>query len=146
MGTSDQDTDSSQPPVEQPREVELTNDTLLNGENGDQQPLRSGQNRGDGQVFRGKRRIARRKIRVELIKEPAMGSDERGELPAEEGAAETSSAPIAPLPPGSLPVTGAAYAAAAAPASGGPVGTNGDGATKDKLLTQNDNRLHINDL
>ena len=146
MGTNDQDNDSPPPPVEQPRDVELTNDSLLNGENGDQQPLRSGQNRGDGQVFRGKRRITRRKIRVELIKEPAMGPDERGDVPAEEGAAETSSAPIAPLPPGSLPMTGAAYAAAAAPASAGAVGTNGDAASKDKLLTQSDNRLHINDL
>ena len=63
MGTNDQDNDSP-PPGEQPRDVELTNDAMLSGENGDQQPQRSGQNRGDGQAFRGKRRIARRKIRV----------------------------------------------------------------------------------
>ena len=42
-------------------------------------------------------------------------------------------------------MTGAAYAAAAAPASAGVAGSNGD-TTKDKLLTQSDNRLHINDL
>jgi transcription termination factor Rho len=126
--------------------VELTNDSMLNGENGDQQPQRPGQNRGDGQAFRGKRRIARRKIRVELIKEPAMGQpDETGDGTPEEGETDTGGAPIAPLPPGSLPMTGAAYAAAAAPAAAGPVGSNGD-AAKDKLLTQSDNRLHINDL
>jgi transcription termination factor Rho len=147
MGTNDHDNDSPPPPVEHPRDVELTNESLLNGENGDQQPVRSGQNRPEGQAFRGKRRIARRKIRVELIKEPAMGQpDEQGEVPAEEGAMETGGAAIAPLPPGSLPMTGAAYAAAAAPASAGPAGTNGDAASKDKLLTQSDNRLHINDL
>ena len=44
-----------------------------------------------------------------------------------------------------FPPTGGAYAAASAPASRGRGGTNGDGA-KDKLPTQSDNRLHINDL
>ncbi len=38
---SDQDNDSPQPPAEQPREMELANDALLNGENGDQQTQRS---------------------------------------------------------------------------------------------------------
>ena len=128
--------------------MDVTNDSLLNGDSGDAQPNRSGQNqnRGEGQSHRPKRRIARRKIRVELIKEPMPGQPEdRGDGQMEEVPAEASSAPLAPLPPGSLPPTGAAYAAAAAPASAGPVGTNGDGV-KDKLLTQSDNRLHINDL
>ena len=40
MGMSDQENDSSQPPTEQQREMELTNDSLNNGENGDQQPHR----------------------------------------------------------------------------------------------------------
>jgi transcription termination factor Rho len=147
MGTNDHDSDSP-PPVEQPRDVDLTNDSLLNGENGDAQPARPAQNRGgEQQGFRGKRRVARRKIRVELIKEPAMGQpDEGGDVPPEEAAVDSTAAPVAPLPPGSLPMTGAAYAAAAAPASAGPAGSNGDPATKDKLLTQSDNRLHINDL
>ncbi len=150
MTTSDQDNESPPPPAEQPRDVELTNDSLMNGEGGDAQPARSSQNqnqnRGDGQSHRPKRRIARRKIRVELIKEPMPGQPEdRGEGQVEEAPADASSAPFAPLPPGSLPPTGAAYAAAAAPASAGPVGTNGDGV-KDKLLTKSDNRLHINDL
>ena len=145
MGTSDQDNDSSPSPAEEPPEVELTNDSLLNGENGDQQPVLSGQNR-EGQGHRPKRRIARRKIRVELIKEPAPGQpEEAAESPAAEAAPEAPKEPLAPLPPGSLPPTGAAYAAAAAPANAGAAATNGD-AVKDKLLTQSDNRLHINDL
>ncbi len=146
MGTSDQDNDSNPPPADEPPDVELTNDSLLNGENGDQQPVLSGQNR-EGQGHRPKRRIARRKIRVELIKEPAAGQPEEGaESPAAEAAApEAPKEPLAPLPPGSLPPTGAAYAAAAAPANAGAAATNGD-AVKDKLLTQSDNRLHINDL
>ena len=150
MGTSDQDNESPPPPAEQPRDVELTNDSLMNGESGDAQPARfsqnQNQNRGDGQSHRPKRRIARRKIRVELIKEPMPGQPEdRSEGQVEEAPADAPSASLAPLPPGSLPPTGAAYAAAAAPASAGPVGANGDGV-KDKLLTQSDNRLHINDL
>jgi transcription termination factor Rho len=145
MGMSDQDNDSPQPPVEQPREMELTNESLVNGESSDQPPLRQNQNRQDGGgLHRPKRRIARRKIRVELIKEPAGGPiDDQGEpsvdeasgdaLPAEQGAAGVS-----------MPTNGGAYAAASAPASA--AGSNGDASGRDKPLTQNDNRLHINDL
>ncbi len=152
MGTNDQDNESPQPPVEQPRDVELTNDSLMNGENNDRQPLRSGPNRADGgQAHRPKRRVARRKIRVELIKEPGSARmDEGDEPPMEEGAPDPAAAqPQQPLAPVSLPPTGAAYAAAAAPASAASAasaGANGDAAPKDKLLTQSDNRLHINDL
>jgi len=145
MGTSDQDNDSSPSPADEPPDVELTNDSLLNGENGDQQPVLSGQNR-EGQGHRPKRRIARRKIRVELIKEPASGQpEEAAESPVAEAPPEAPREPPVPLPPGSLPPTGAAYAAAAAPANAGAAAMNGD-AVKDKLLTQSDNRLHINDL
>ena len=146
MGMNDQDNDSPQPPVEQPREMELTNESLLNGENGDQQPHRPAQNRNDlSSAHRPKRRVARRKIRVELIKEPAMdtpedGMDEQGADPAAEGA----SAPAAPLAAGTLPPTGGAYAAASAPASAGTAAANGDASGR--APTQNDNRLHINDL
>jgi transcription termination factor Rho len=144
MGNSDQDNDSLPPPAEQSQDVDLTNDALLSGENGDLQSTGPGQNPGDD--HRPKRRIARRKIRVELIKEPANGQPEdHPDAPPAEGAAETPSATLSPLPPGSLPPTGAAYAAAAAPANAGASATNGD-AVKDKLLTQSDNRLHINDL
>jgi len=146
MGMNDQDNDSPQPPVEQPREMELTNESLLNGENGDQQPHRPAQNRNDlSSAHRPKRRVARRKIRVELIKEPAMdtpedGMDEQGADPAAEGA----SAPAVPLAAGTLPPTGGAYAAASAPASAGTAAANGDASGR--APTQNDNRLHINDL
>ncbi len=79
MGMSDQDNDSPQPPVEQPREMELTNESLLNGENGDQPPLRQNQNRPEGGgAHRPKRRVARRKIRVELIKEPGPAPGRQG--------------------------------------------------------------------
>jgi transcription termination factor Rho len=146
---NDQDNDSPQPPVEQPREMELTNESLLNGENGDQQPHRPVQNRNDlSSAHRPKRRVTRRKIRVELIKEPAMdtpedGMDEQGADPAAEGV----SAAAAPLAAGTLPPTGGAYAAASAPASAGAAAANGgDAGGKDKPPTQNDNRLHINDL
>ena len=148
MTTSDQDNESSPPPSEQARDVELPNDSLNNGDGADAQPGHAGQNqnRGEGQGHRPKRRIARRKIRVELIKEPMPGqTEDHVDTPMEEAPVEVPGAQLAPLPPGSLPPTGAAYAAAAAPASAGPVGTNGDGV-KDKLLTQSDNRLHINDL
>ena len=147
MGMNDQDNDSPQPPVEQSREMELTNESLLNGENGDQQPHRPAQNLNDlSSAHRPKRRVARRKIRVELIKEPAMdtpedGMDEQGVDPAAEGAP----AAAAPLAAGTLPATGGAYAAASAPASAGAAAANG-GDAAGKVPTQNDNRLHINDL
>ena len=62
MTTSDQDNESPTPPAEQSREVELTNDSLMNGESADAQPAHVGQNqnRGEGQPHRPKRRIARR--------------------------------------------------------------------------------------
>ena len=104
MGTSDQDNESPPPPAEQPREVELTNDSLLNGENGDQQPPELGTRTAEmGRGIGRKRRIARRKIRVELIKEPAMGQpDERGDGPVEEapdGGAERAARTAAPGKP-----------------------------------------------
>jgi transcription termination factor Rho len=149
MGMNDQDNDSPQPPVEQPREMELTNESLLNGENGDQQPRHPAQNRNDlSSAHRPKRRVARRKIRVELIKEPAMDAPEDGmDEQGVDAAAEGVSAAAAPLAAGTLPATGGAYAAASAPASAGAAAVNGgDAAGKDRPPTQNDNRLHINDL
>jgi transcription termination factor Rho len=145
MGMSDQDNDSPQPPVEQPRDMELTNESLLNGENGDQPPLRPAQNRQDGGgSHRPKRRIARRKIRVELIKEPAGGPlDDKGDPGMDEAAME-------PLPTDqgassiSMPTNGGAYAAASAPAAA--AGSNGDATARDRPAVQNDNRMHINDL
>ena len=135
MGMNDQDNDSPQPPVEQPKEVELTNDSLLNGENGDQQPFRQGQNRNDGGPgHRPKRRVARRKIRVELIKEPAPDLPEDSMEGQEEGAMEAMSAPPLPMGNAVLPATGGAYAAASAPASAGlPPGTEGTPRARSSL-------------
>jgi len=145
MGTSDQDNDSSLPPADSQNDPDGVGDSVLNGDNGDSQPTGALQNNGEG-GHRPKRRIARRKIRVELIKEPAGGQPEdASEGPAVESVPEPPREPLAPLPPGSLPPTGAAYAAAAAPANAGAAAGNGE-AVKDKLLTQSDNRLHINDL
>jgi transcription termination factor Rho len=146
MGMNDQENGSAQPPAEQPKDVELTNDALMNGENGDQQPFRQGQNRGEGSSgHRPKRRVARRKIRVELIKEP------NPDLPEDEGQDEAAMEGMTPppLPMGNavMPPTGGAYAAASAPASAGVAFANGgEAAAQVKPPVQNDNRLHINDL
>jgi transcription termination factor Rho len=149
MGMNDQENDSAQPPVEQPKDVELTNDALMNGENGDQQPFRQGQNRNEGSAgHRPKRRVARRKMRVELIKEPSPELPEDGMEGQEEGAMDAMSAPPLPMGNAVMPATGGAYAAASAPASAGVApGNGGDAAGQVKPpVNQNDNRLHINDL
>jgi len=155
MGMNDHDNETQPQPVEPSREMSLTNDSLGNGESED-----SGQNRqGQGRVdqpggARPKRRVARRKIRVELIKEPGSPTDNGGDMMADEGGlepSETSSASAAaapeavPLSPG-LPATGSAYAAASAPATAGgtPTGIGSDAASR--VFQQSDNRLHINDL
>jgi transcription termination factor Rho len=148
MGMSDQENDSPQPPTEQPREMELTNESLVNGgENGDQQPHRPLPARNDSQgSHRPKRRVARRKIRVELIKEPAMDHEEDSmEEQVDAGLPDGVADGAAGVPPGpsTMPATGGAYAAASAPASAGTAANGGDQA---KPPTQPDNRLHINDL
>jgi transcription termination factor Rho len=145
MGMNDQDNESPKPPGDQPRDMELTNESLMNGENSNQQPHRSGQNRNEGsQGHRPKRRIARRKIRVELIKEP-MGDrpDEGMGLPEEDVGLDASVPTATFISTSPMPPTGGAYAAASAPAS---AGANGGEAGKEKAPAQNDNRLHINDL
>ncbi|HVO37800.1 MAG TPA: transcription termination factor Rho [Spirochaetia bacterium] len=156
MGMNDHDNESHAQPTEPARDVSLTNDSLLNGENGDQEQHRPGQNRPDAASgHRPKRRVARRKIRVELIKEPAgdrpedmadAGAEDSGvdSTPTQAGTPTESSAVVTGFPP-----AGGAYLAASAPAVAGGLaaGTPTDGG-KDRgpALTQNDNRLHINDL
>ena len=124
MGMNDQNNDSPQ----QPREVELTNDSLMNGENGGRPQPQSNRGGPQGQ-HRPKRRVTRRKIRVELIKEPAI--DARGELIDAVSAEEASFA--------------AASAAIPAPASAA-VPTALENQQRPPALTGTDNRLHINDL
>src|SRR5258706_10650257 len=114
MGTNDQDNDTPQPPVEQQPDMDPPNQSQRSMENGDSQPPRyGGQGRNDGssQQHRQKRRVARRKIRVELIKEPADhpedGADGMGEEVAPDGQASASAVPPGPV---TMPVTGGAYA------------------------------------
>ena len=160
MGTNDHDNESQPQPVESAHDMSLTNDSLLNNENGDQGQHRPGQNRPDGSsAHRPKRRVARRKIRVELIKEPASDhEDERSDAGAEDVGVEAAQPQVGPQPPegpsmspAGYPPTGGAYAAASAPAvAGGSVAgpTAPDATARDRgpAVTQNDNRLHINDL
>jgi transcription termination factor Rho len=148
MGTNDQNNDSPQPPSERSREYELTNDSLMNGngENGGQQPHRQDRSDSGGGGHRPKRRVARRKVRVELIKDPMMDQPEDIVDQSAEVVLEALNDPSAIQTPLTMPTTGGAYAAASAPASVGmPPGSNGD-AVAVKPPTQNDNRLHINDL
>ncbi|HVP18358.1 MAG TPA: transcription termination factor Rho [Spirochaetia bacterium] len=153
MGMNDHDNETQPQPAEPSREVSLTNDSLLNGETDDQGQNRPGQNRVDPGVHRPKRRVTRRKIRVELIKEPDRPED--ADSMAQEVAAEPSPAGAGasgdglPQPP-VIPTSGNAYAAASAPAtagSGAPSTAGPDaGRERAPILNQSDNRLHINDL
>jgi transcription termination factor Rho len=152
MGMNDHDNETQPQPAEPSGEMSITNDSLMNGDSDDQGQNRPGQNRVDtGQ--RAKRRVARRKIRVELIKEPERPEDNGADLAVEEGGMETPQAPAAspssdssPAEPPGLPASGSAYAAASAPATAGgtPTGITSDATTR--VFQQSDNRLHINDL
>jgi transcription termination factor Rho len=124
MGMNDQNNDSPQ----QPRDVELTNDSLMNGENGGRPQPQSNRGGPQGQ-HRPKRRVTRRKIRVELIKEPAI--DARGELIDAVSAEEANFAAAAAASPAPAPST--------AP-------TALENQQRPPALTGTDNRLHINDL
>jgi transcription termination factor Rho len=152
MGMNDHDNETQPQPAE-PSEDILTNDSLMNGESDEQGQTRPGQNRLDPAVHRPKRRVTRRKIRVELIKEPDRAED--GDSMAEESADGTPGVAGAAgegLPQtASVPLSGNAYAAASAPANaassaGGAAGPDAGARERAPVLNQNDNRLHINDL
>ncbi|HUI72849.1 MAG TPA: transcription termination factor Rho [Spirochaetia bacterium] len=151
---NDHDNETQPQPVEPPREVSLTNDSLMNGEADAQGQNRPGQNRVEQSAgHRPKRRVTRRKIRVELIKEPERPDEEQVDAMSDESGTETPQVPVSmpsdvvsPPQTVGLPASGSAYAAASAPAAAG--GTPGV-VTSDptaKVFTQSDNRLHINDL
>jgi transcription termination factor Rho len=154
MGMNDHDNETQPQPAEPSGEMSITNDSLLNGESDENGQNRPGQNRVDQSAGqRAKRRVARRKIRVELIKEPERPEDNGADLAVEEGGMETPQAPAAspssdssPAQPPGLPASGSAYAAASAPATAGgtPTGITSDATTR--VFQQSDNRLHINDL
>ena len=152
MGTNDHDNETQPQPVDHSGEVSLTNDSLLNGDADEQGQNRSGQNRGDqSEGSRPKRRVARRKIRVELIKEPDRGEEERADGMGDDAGVEASPGPVAaaeaaPQQPAGLPATGSAYAAASAPATAGGIAGGAASEAAARVFTQSDNRLHINDL
>src|SRR5512136_150 len=100
MPTTDQDDDSTLPA----HGVELTNDSLLNGEN-EEVPVPAGRKDGAPQ-HRPKHRVAGRKVRVELIKD----RDERSGLPVVDEAEQAAQA---------AQVAQAAQALEAAQAAGG---------------------------
>jgi transcription termination factor Rho len=142
MPTTDHEDGSPQPA----HGVELTNDSLLNGEN-EEVPVTAGRKEGSPQ-HRPKHRVARRKIRVELIKD----RDERSGLPVIDEAEQAAQA---------AQVAQAAQALQAAQAAGGPKlpeaaspaalsqplpAMQPGGAPRPQITTANDNKLHINDL
>jgi transcription termination factor Rho len=134
--------------------MSFTNDSLMNGEQDEQGQNRPGQNRADqSSMHRPKRRVARRKIRVELIKEPDRGDEERSDAMADDPGSESVAAPVVPpvadglaAPGAGLPSSGRAYAAASAPATAGGVVSGVQGEARSPVPAQSDNRLHINDL
>jgi len=142
MSTTDHDDGSPQPA----HGVELTNDSLLNGEN-EEVPVTAGRKEGAPQ-HRPKRRVARRKIRVELIKD----RDERAGLPAVDEAEQAAQAAQVAQAAQALQAAQASGAAppadAAAPAAlSQPLpATQPGGAPRPQIPSANDNKLHINDL
>jgi transcription termination factor Rho len=142
MPTTDQDDGSLQPA----HGVELTNDSLLNGEN-EEVSVPAGRKEGAPQ-HRPKRRVARRKIRVELIKD----RDERSGLPvvdeAEQAAQAAQVAQAAQAMQAAQAAGGTSSAEAAAPtALSQPLpATQPGGAPRPQVTATNDNKLHINDL
>ena len=150
MGMNDHDNESQ--PVESSSEVSLTNDSLLNGEADEQAQGRSDQHVEQPEGSRPKRRVTRRKIRVELIKEPERNEDDRSDSLGDETGMEMSQRLVAtqgdatpPQSPG-LPASGSAYAAASAPATASSAPGSASSEAAAKVFTQSDNRLHINDL
>jgi len=153
MGMNDHDNETQPQPVEPSRDVSLTNDSLMNGESDEQGQNRPGQNRLDQAAgHRPKRRVARRKIRVELIKESDRAEDDRGDPMSDEPGLESPQVPVAmpsdavPSQAIGVPTSGSAYAAASAPAAAGGIPGALSSDPTAKVFTQSDNRLHINDL
>ncbi len=145
MGTKEQDNESLQPSLVPPREVELTNDSLLsqngNGEN-NPAPAAARPENGSAQSSiqnKGKRMIKRRKIRVELIKD--SGNDRRDERFEPPSALEENGSP-APEPS----TNGGELRRAEAPARAAPQAGTSDGTSRPQAAVSNENRLHINDL
>ncbi len=149
MGTKEQDNESLQPSLVPPREVELTNDSLLsqngNGEN-NPAPAAARPENGSAQSSvqnKGKRMIKRRKIRVELIKD--SGNDRPNERFESASALEENGSP-APEPATNGGELRRAEAPARAAESAAPQAGPSDGTPRPAVTASNENRLHINDL
>jgi transcription termination factor Rho len=146
MGTIDPNNESPQPAASPHPEVELTNDSLLSPDNGEGElsasPPADKAETGTP-VHRPKRTIKRRKIRVELIKD--AGPERREEkTEAAHGPEDTAAAAPAPEATTRAPTAGVRSpfdgqgAVAAPPAV--------EATQRPPAMTQNENRLHINDL
>jgi transcription termination factor Rho len=148
MGTKDQENESlqsSMEPSEPSRDLELTNDSLYNQENGGgeaQSPPAAGRPDSAG-LNRPKRMIKRRKIRVELIKD--SGTDRREEKSEASTTAEEAASP-APSAESLAAVGGDTRR----PEAAGRIPGNGtppvEAGAKPPVIVGNENKLQINDL
>ncbi len=148
MGTKDQENESlqsSMEPSEPSRDLELTNDSLYNQENGGgeaQSPPAAGRPDSAG-LNRPKRMIKRRKIRVELIKD--SGTDRREEKSEASTTAEEAASP-APSADSLAAVGGDTRR----PEAAGRIPGNGtppvEAGAKPPVIVGNENKLQINDL
>jgi transcription termination factor Rho len=146
MGTIDPNSESPQSSAGTPAEVDAANDALPSSDNGGGD---AGAPSGDssdaaGAAHRAKRMIKRRKIRVELIKD---SSGERKEDKMDGAMAAEEPPAAAPLPT-PAPETAAkpSVGGARSPLDGVPGAAPGEAGQRPPALTQNENRLHINDL
>jgi transcription termination factor Rho len=142
MGTKDPNNESPQSPSGTPGESDFSGGSLQFPENGgggmDAQAGGDPADRGENGAARAKRTIKRRKIRVELIKDTG---DRREDRPEEAAPAEESAAPA--------PEGASRPAAARNPLDGQglpPVLSAVEATQRPPAMTQNENRLHINDL
>jgi transcription termination factor Rho len=153
MGTNERDNESTQPPLNPSREMELTNDSIINQNGGGdaQAPLAGAKpENGNGQD-RPRRTIKRRKIRVELIKDG--GNDRKDDrLEAAAGGGEQAASPISPAEAQAIPggetrrPEQIQRPAVNGSASGGTPAANAEAALRTNGTGPNENKLHINDL
>jgi transcription termination factor Rho len=151
MGTKEQDNESLQPSLVPPRDMELTNDSLLSQNGGGETPpapAAAKPENGSSQspnIDKGKRMIKRRKIRVELIKD--SGNDRREDKFEPASALEENGAPAQESSAGNGgEVRRAENPMRAAVESPAPQHGPSDGPPRPLAIGSNENRLHINDL
>ncbi len=153
MGTNERDNESSQQPMTPSREMELTNDSLLNQNGGgDASPPTAGAKpeNGDGQD-KPRRTIKRRKIRVELIKDGGSDrKDDKFDTAAGNGDHVQASEPAGETPASqnseSRRVEAPQRPAVNGGSGGGTPAANAEAAVRTNGQGGNENKLHINDL